>query len=354
MSDNLDIERYARQISLYDIGLEGQLKIRDARVCLIGVGGLGCPTALQLTGLGVGYLRIVDRDTVSKTDLHRQYLYTTSDVGLPKVEAAHRRLKALNPDVEVEPIPEALTPWNAKRLIDDVDVVVDGLDRISYRYVLNRACVDLKIPYVFGAAIELMGSATTIIPNETACLECIYPSVSDDSLDKCAVVGVHPSILSIVSSIQVSEAVRVITGKKPHLASKLLFADLSAPSFDFIEVSRSEVCGVCGSNRRLEEPRSEVWVEESCARDGRGTFFITPSQTRVLDLDSLKSALTLKGYRNVKRSLMAVSFDHGPRLRVHILRSGAAVVQVSPPREEGDREEAYQAYLKALDLVNTS
>ncbi len=353
MFSGLDIERYARQISLFAIGLEGQLKIKDAKVCLVGVGGLGCPTALQLAGLGVGYLRIIDRDTVSKTDLHRQYLYTTSDVGLPKVEAAYRRLKDLNPDVEVDPLPEALTPSNAERLIEGVDVVVDGLDRILYRYALNRACVDLKIPYVFGAAIELMGSATTIVPNETPCLECIYPSVSDESLDRCAVVGVHPSILSIVSSMQVSEAVRLITGKKPHLASRLFFADLSAPSFDLIEVVRSEDCRVCGSNRGFEASKAEVLVEESCARDGRGTFFITPSRTSVLDLASLEEALTLKGYRNVKRSLMAVSFDHNLRMRVHIFRSGVAVVQISPPREEGDKEEAYQAYLKALSTLDT-
>lgn len=354
VSDAVDLERYARQISLFEIGLDGQLKIRGAKVCLVGVGGLGCPASLQLTGLGVGYLRLVDRDTVSKTDLHRQYLYTSSDVGLPKVEAAYRRLKDLNPDVELDPLPEALTPSNAKSLIKGVDVVVDGLDRISYRYALNRACVDLKIPYVFGAAIELMGSSTTVIPGETPCLECIYPSVSDESLDRCAVVGVHPSILSIISSMQVSEAVRIITGRKPHLASKLFYADLSAPSFDFIDVAKSEGCPVCGSAKRSEAPKYVDEVEESCARDGRGTFFITPSRPVNLNLLSLERELKLNGYQGVKRSLMAVSFDHSPRMRVHILKSGVAVVQVSTPREDGDREEAYRAYLDALKKIQTS
>ena len=347
----LDLERYSRQISLLEIGLEGQTRLRSAKVCLVGVGGLGCPAALQLTGMGVGYLRIIDRDTVSKTDLHRQYLYTTSDVGLPKVEAALKRLKDLNPDVEVDPIPEALTPSTAKRLIEGVDVVVDGLDRITPRYALNRACVDLKIPYVFGAAIELMGSATTVIPDETPCLECIYPSLSDENMDRCAIVGVHPSILSIVSSIQVSEAVRIIVGKKPSLAGKLFFADLSAPSFDFIEVAKSKVCRVCGENRVAESPPPEVEVEESCARDGRGTFFITPSQPSALDLTSLERSLIRKGYQNIKKSQMGISFDYTPRMRVHILRSGYAVVQVSPPREERDKEEAYKAYLDALESL---
>lgn len=345
----MDFERYARQISLFEIGLEGQRKLRSARVCVVGVGGLGCPTALQLTGMGVGYLRLIDRDTVSKTDLHRQYLYTSSDVGLPKVEAAFRRLKDLNPDVEVDPIPEALTPQTAKRLIEGVDVVVDGLDRISPRYALNRACVDLKIPYVFGAAIELMGSATTILPGETPCLECIYPSLNDESMDRCAIVGVHPSILAIVSSMQVSEAVRIIIGKKPHLAGKLFFADLSAPSFDLIDVANSRECPACGKRRVVEEPSFGGEIEESCARDGRGTFFITSSQPKAVDLGRLEEALKLRGYQNVKRSLMAVSFDYTPKMRVHILKSGLAVVQVAPPRQEGDKEEAYKAYLDALD-----
>ena len=323
-------------------------------MCLVGVGGLGCPTALQLTGMGVGYLRLIDRDTVSKTDLHRQYLYTSSDVGLPKVEAALRRLKDLNPDVEVDPIPEALTPSTAKRLIEGVDVVIDGLDRILPRYALNRACVDLKIPYIFGAAIELMGSTTSVIPYETPCLECIYPSLSDENMDRCAIVGVHPSILSIVSSIQVSEAVRIITGKKPQLAGKLFFADLSGPSFDLIDVARSQECSVCGKRRTVEEPILGIEVEESCARDGRGTLFITPSQPKPVELGRLEKALRLRGYQNVTRSLMAVSFDYTPRMRVHILKSGFAVVQVAPPREEHDRDEAYKAYLDALDSMKTA
>lgn len=348
------MERYARQISLFEIGLEGQSWIRSARVCLVGVGGLGCPTALQLAGMGVGYLRLIDRDTVSKTDLHRQYLYSSSDVGLPKVEAALRRLKDLNPDVEVDPIPEALTPLTAKRLIEGVDVVVDGLDRISPRYALNRACVDLKIPYVFGAAIELMGSATSIIPGETPCLECIYPSLNDENMDRCAIVGVHPSILSIISSMQVSEVVKIITGKKPHLAGKLFFADLSGPSFDLIEISRSQECWVCGKRKVVEEPKYGVEVEESCARDGRGTFFITPSQPKAVDLGKLEEALRLRGYQDVKRSLMGVSFDYSPRMRVHILKSGLAVVQVAPPREEGDRDKAYKAYLDALESMKAA
>ena len=323
-------------------------------MCLVGVGGLGCPTALQLTGMGVGYLRLIDRDIVSKTDLHRQYLYTSSDVGLPKVEAALRRLKDLNPDVEVDPIPEALTHSTAKRLIEGVDVVVDGLDRISPRYALNRACVDLKIPYVFGAAIELTGSATSIIPEETPCLECIYPSLKDENMDRCAIVGVHPSILSIISSMQVSEAVKIITGKKPHLANKLFFADLSAPSFDLIDVAKSQECRVCGKRRVVEEPTPNVEVEESCARDGLGTLFITPSQPKTVDPNRLEEALKLRGYQNVKRSLIGVSFDYSPRMKLHILKSGLAVIQVTPPRRECDKDEAYKAYLDALDSIKAA
>ncbi|MGD9134167.1 MAG: HesA/MoeB/ThiF family protein, partial [Desulfobacterales bacterium] len=145
-----ELETYSRQIVLADIGYDGQLKLRNARACLIGVGGLGSPIATQLVGMGIGYLRIVDRDIVSRSDLHRQHLYDADCVGLPKVEVARQKLNKLNPDVMLEAIPESLNSINAEELIDGMDVVIDGLDRPEPRYLVNRICNKLKIPYVFG------------------------------------------------------------------------------------------------------------------------------------------------------------------------------------------------------------
>jgi len=221
-----ELETYSRQIVLDEIGYDGQLRLRASKVCLVGLGGLGAPTALKLTAMGVGYLRLVDRDVVVTSDLHRQYLYDRKAVGYPKVEAAAQKLRDINPDAELDPIPAALTGTNASEMIAGADIVVDGLDRMSSRYVLNSACVKLGIPYVFGAAIESAGNVSTIIPRKTACLECFYSEIDDKQLPKCAIAGVHPSVLGIVSSVQVYDAIRLLTGQEPRLANKLLYVEL--------------------------------------------------------------------------------------------------------------------------------
>ncbi|UCF94257.1 MAG: HesA/MoeB/ThiF family protein, partial [Desulfobacterales bacterium] len=159
-----ELEIYSRQIVLADIGYDGQLKLRNASACLIGVGGLGAPIALKLVGMGIGNLRLVDRDIVSRSDLHRQYLYDADTVGQPKVEAAWHKLSRLNPDVKIDPVPESLNSINAREVIGGVDVVLDGLDRPEPRYLVNRTCNDLRIPYIFGAAIEAFGNVSTLLP----------------------------------------------------------------------------------------------------------------------------------------------------------------------------------------------
>jgi len=233
-----DLETYSRQIVLRDVGYDGQLRIRNAKVCVVGVGGLGCPVAVQLTAMGVGLIRLVDRDVVERSNLQRQHLYDTNSLGKSKVEAASERLSALNPDVEIEIVPASVDVNNAVDLVRGMDVVVDGLDRLRPRYAINRACVQLKVPYVFGAAIEMFGNVSTILPGKTFCLECLLPDMSDEQLPSCSVVGVHPSVLGVTSSIEVSEAVRLITGGTPQLANRLLYCDLRRLSMDVIEIVR--------------------------------------------------------------------------------------------------------------------
>ncbi len=343
-----EIERYARQITLQDIGLEGQIALRKAKVSLIGIGGLGCPAALQLVGLGVGSLKIVDRDIVSKSDLHRQYLYTSEDIGLPKVEAAFNRLSKLNPDVKIEAIPESFSSSIAHDVLGDSDIVIDGLDRMAPRYILNRACVDIGIPYVFGGALELRGNVFTIIPGETACLECIYPGIDDDRMDRCAVVGVHPSILGLISSIQVSETTRIITGKKPHLAGKLWYADLSNLSFDLIPITRVDECSACGSEKGNSEIINASSIEETCARDGRSTFVIKPKNKIDIEIPLLGKKIEVLGYRLITKSKLGISFEYNARIKVNILKSGIGIIQVAPPRSDDDRRQVVESYNLSL------
>jgi len=333
-----ELETYSRQIVLADIGYVGQLKLRNARVCLIGVGGLGSPIALKLAGMGVGYLRIVDRDIVSRSDLHRQHLYDAQSVGQPKVEVAWRRLSQLNPDVQIDPVPESLNSINAEELIEGMDVVVDGLDRPEPRYIVNRTCNRLKIPYVFGAAIEAFGNVSTLLPGQTFCLECFMPGLKDEDLPSCGVVGVHPSVIGIVSSIQVSEAARVIMGKEPKLFNKLFYIDLREFEFNILDIPALDTCKICGPNPAgPPEKVADRLFEETCARDGRRNFILAPTQRITIDLKKLKQFLKKRGYKILTSGRFGITFQKSKEITACLLKSGIMNAQTPPYAEEDDK-----------------
>lgn len=319
------LNRYSRQIVLRDIGLEGQEKLSKASVAIIGLGGLGSPAALLLASMGIGRLKLIDRDVVSYTDLHRQPLYTDDDVDIPKVEVAKKRLEERNPDLQVEIYPEPLTEENVEYIIKDVDIVIDGLDNMKSRYILNRAVVKHKKPYVFAGAIEMYGNITTIIPYETPCLECFYYVEDEDALPTCATVGVHPSITTLVASIAVAEATKYIVSGKPSLKNTLLYIDLRTMDFDKIKISRDEACPVCGSKPRGEpkEVRLEE-VELSCARDGSGIYFVNRI-VRNLDLRDIKAWVDRRGWRVTRESQYSLSFKIDDLKSATILKSGVLI-----------------------------
>ena len=344
-----ELETYSRQIVLADIGYDGQLRLRNAKACIIGLGGLGTLIAPKLVGMGIGYLRIVDRDIVSRSDLHRQYLYDVDSVGLPKVEVALRKLGRLNPDVKLDPFPESLNSTNASTLIGGVDVVLDGLDRPEPRYLVNRACHDLKIPYVFGAAIEAFGNLTTIVPGQSACLECFMRGVKDDDLPKCGVVGVHPSVIGIVTALQVSEAVRLIVGKEPKLLNKLLYVDLRDLQFDMLKLGAREDCPVCGARPdALPAPFPDKFFEETCARDGRRTFIISPKERVDLNLKRLQRLLSDRGFPIETSGLLGIAFRQSDDITTSILKSGVMVAQASPSLIDYPKEQILETYKSIL------
>ncbi|MFQ6075639.1 MAG: ThiF family adenylyltransferase, partial [Candidatus Bathyarchaeia archaeon] len=291
-----ELEIYSRQIVLRDIGYKGQLRLRRARVCVVGLGGLGCPTATQLTAMGVGHLRLVDRDVVERSNFHRQHLYTIDTIGYPKVEAAAKRLGELNPGVDIEALTLSVNPDTSDEIVRGVDVVVDGLDSVEARYAINRACLKHGVPYVFGAAIETFGNVSTFIPGETPCLECLYHDLRDGVLPVCAVVGVHPSVLGIVSSLQVSEAVRLVLGERPRLAGKLLFVDVRNMSFDEFSLLQWPKCPVCGDGASEEAfPLRRRLIEEVCGRGGKRVFIVNPKDNLSLDIGGLYKLVRGKG-----------------------------------------------------------
>jgi len=344
-----ELNTYARQVVLSDIGYEGQLKLRNSTVCLVGLGGLGSLIAPKLVGMGIGQLRLVDRDIVSRSDLHRQHLYDVESLGRPKVEIAGRKLNRLNPDVDIQSYPETLTAYNAHDIISGADVVLDGLDRPEPRYVVNRTCHLLKIPFVYGAAIETFGNVSTFVPGRSLCLECFMAGLTEDDLPKCGVVGVHPSILGVVTAVQVFEAVRIMTGQQPNLLNKLLYADLSRLTFETFKLVANKNCPVCGQGAKTHlSPSTEKLVEETCARDGRKSFIVSPAKRIRVDLDQIKGLLDEKGYDVVSSGPQGLTMTPSEGISVAVLSSGVMIVQVSPEKENYQKETALDMYRSLL------
>jgi molybdopterin-synthase adenylyltransferase len=340
-----ELERYSRQIMLESIGYEGQLRLKNAKVCVVGAGGLGSPIAMQLAAMGVGYIRIVDRDVVELSNLHRQILYTDDDIGYVKVERAARRLKEMNPSIRVEPYAVSVNATTAYDIIRGCDLVIDGLDSIDARYALNDACINEGVPYVYGGALSTLGSVITVLPRKSACIRCVFPELSDDEMPTCSIEGVHPSILYMVSAVQVAEAVRIITGNKPILTDRLLYIDLNDLTFSTVEVKRNEEC-ICSVSRVVERMEMEggerkVIVEELCGRDmGKRTFSITPPRIMDVDLDSVAIKASKLGFKEKSRGDMGITLVNDD-MSFSILRSGSAVVVGAESSED------------ALQLYNT-
>ncbi len=321
-----DLERYSRQVMLEEIGYEGQLKLKSAKVCVVGIGGLGNPIATRLVAMGIGKIRIVDRDVIELSNLHRQTMFDESDIGQVKVESAAKKLKKMNPDVEIEALPVSVNDYTAFDLVEGCDVVIDALDSVNARYSLNKACIAKHIPFVTGAAVGVSGQAFTILPKESACYHCLFPALDEDSMPTCSIEGVHPSILSIIGGIEVAEAVKIITGKKPNLADRILHVDLETLDFVSTRTSRVEECPVCGTGKYEVARKEELIIEELCGRSGgKRTFSITPTSMIDIDVKKITSAAQTKGFKVQNQGELGLSMSTDTTY-VSFLKRGSAVI----------------------------
>ena len=321
-----ELDRYSRQIMLEEIGYQGQLKLKQSKICVVGVGGLGNPITARLAAMGIGKIRIVDRDVIELSNLHRQTMFNEDDVGQVKVETAAKKLRKLNPDIVIEELPVSINDYTAFDAVDGCDVVIDALDSVNARYSLNKACIEKKIPFVTGAAVGVTGQSFTILPNESACYHCLFPALDEDSMPTCSIEGVHPSILSIIGGIEVSEAVKIITGKEPSLRDKVLHVDLENLIFNFTKVSKVEECSVCGSGRKQEKVKEELITEELCGRNkGKRTFSITPTYSVVLNVDQIKSIAKQKQFTVENLGELGLSL-RTDELSISFMKSGSAVI----------------------------
>jgi sulfur-carrier protein adenylyltransferase/sulfurtransferase len=244
-----EILRYSRHLIMPEVGMEGQLKLKQAKVLCIGAGGLGSPLALYLAAAGVGKLGIVDFDVVDFTNLQRQIIHDTNDVGRPKLHSAKETIADINPNVEVEAFEARLTSENALEIFRDYDIVADGTDNFPTRYLVNDACVLLGKPNVYGSIFRFEGQATVFYAAEGPCYRCLYPEPPPPGLvPSCAEGGVLGVLPGIIGCIQALETIKLILGKGQTLIGRLLLFDALGMKFRELKLRKNPDCPVCGTH----------------------------------------------------------------------------------------------------------
>jgi sulfur-carrier protein adenylyltransferase/sulfurtransferase len=245
---NEETQRYARHLRLPNVTVVGQRRLKAARVLIVGAGGLGSPVALYLAAAGVGHLGLVDFDDVDLTNLQRQLLHGTADIGRSKLESARDRLRDVNPNVEVAPYDERLTSANAMRILRGYDVVVDGTDNFATRYLTNDACVLLGIPNVYGSVYRFEGQASVFATKDGPCYRCLFREPPPPGLvPDCAEGGVLGVLPGMIGTIQANETIKLLVGIGEPLAGKLLLCDALSGGFRTIAIRRDPECPACGT-----------------------------------------------------------------------------------------------------------
>lgn len=249
-----DLQRYSRHLALREIGIAGQEKLKAARVLVIGAGGLGSPAALYLAASGVGTLGVIDHDRVDISNLQRQVLYDADSVGHSKAQMARQRLQALNPEIRLIAHDVELLAANVREIVAGYDIVLDGTDRFSTRYLSNDACVLLRKPLVSAAIHRFEGQAMTYVPGRGPCYRCLFPEPPEDGLvPNCAEAGVLGVLPGVLGTIQATEAIKLIVGVGEPLLGRLLTYDALAMQFGEFRFQRRSDCAVCGDHPTITE-----------------------------------------------------------------------------------------------------
>lgn len=248
MLSESELIRYDRQIMIDGLGVEGQERLKRARVFIAGAGGLGSPISIYLTVAGVGNLRIVDRDTVELSNLNRQILHWDRDIGHTKASSAREKLRQMNPDIEVETIETTIAEDNLPHLVEGYDLIVDAMDNFPTRYLLNKMAIEKRVPLFHGGIYGMSGIVTTIIPGETPCLRCIFPEAPPP--ERFPVIGVAPAV---IGCIQATEVIKHIVGIGTQLTGRLLIFDGLNSEFREVKPSRSPNCMDCADSWHQRE-----------------------------------------------------------------------------------------------------
>jgi molybdopterin/thiamine biosynthesis adenylyltransferase len=314
-------EFYSRQVALSELGANGQKRLNHSKVVVVGLGGLGSASSLYLALAGVGYLRLVDQDTVEMNNLHRQVLYDLGDLMYPKVEAAAKRVQQINPDVKVESVPENVRESNVEEIVKGMDCVVDGLDNMRTRYLLNRACVKHKIPYVFGGAIGIEGNLSVFHSPKTPCLECILPNIDDRYMPTCEVRGVLGATTGIIGTMQAMETIKLLSGIGEPLEGKLMVCDFRDMYFAVIDIFKKPDCPVCqGEIKPIEGKERLVWL---C---GRNTVNVNPQKPISMNLNKVYESLR-RHFQIIIKSSLVIVFKYNRDIEVSLFNHGRMLIK---------------------------
>jgi len=319
-------ERYSRQILFPEIGKQGQEKLLNSRVTLVGCGALGASHAEIMARAGVGFLRIIDRDFVELTNLQRQTLYSEQDARerLPKAIAARKRIGEINSEIETEAIVADVNHSNIESFIRDCDLVLDGTDNFQVRYLINDACVKLSKTWIYGAAVAAYGATMTIIPQKTPCLRCIFEEMPGaGSSPTCDTAGVIQPIIASISAIQTTEALKLLTGNFDRLHKSLIQIDVWQNDWRKIKLREPNAdCPTCGQrNFEFLEAESAEFSAVLCGRDAVQIQPPTPTQ---IDLNELK--LKLKNLGDVKQNEYLLRLNVGD-FELTVFRDARAIIR---------------------------
>lgn len=249
---NEQLERYSRHIILKEIGVKGQKKLSNAKILIIGAGGLGAPAALYLAAAGVGVIGIADADVVDLSNLQRQVIHATADIGKPKVESAKESMLAINPDITVKTYREFIYSGNIADIIAEYDFILDGTDNFPAKFLINDACVMAGKPFCHAGIIRFSGQLMTYVPGEGPCYRCVFKSPPPrDAVPTCRQAGVIGAMAGVIGCLQAMEAVKYITGAGELLTGRLLTYDALKMSFRTIKVPRDCNCAVCSERRTI-------------------------------------------------------------------------------------------------------
>ncbi len=322
-------DRYARQIRFGRIGEEGQRRLGTSRAAVVGLGALGCVSAHHLARSGVGYIRLIDRDIVEWTNLQRQMLYDEQDAAscLPKAAAAADRLRAINGSIEIEAHAADLTAASAEELLGGVDLIIDGSDNFSARYLINDYSVKHGVPWIYGGVVGASGVTATILPGESPCYRCLYPTMpAPGTADTCETAGVLSPAVDIVGSVQAAEALKLLSGNAGALHGTLFQIDLWNHHWLPIASSGSKRsdCPACGQ-RRFEflEPADEA--QSAVSLCGRQSVHVSPGVKTALDLDGIAARLSALGHLEQNKFLLRLRYKEG--MTFVLFGDGRAIVQ---------------------------